>query len=170
MKQLLHIPSPKTKYLIKEIKINYGMCTARCYHACPPDAALFAAPCSQQSSSRTIPPGRGCTSTSHPIASHPIPSLGPRPWKIFSVCRRSGRQICELMRGVWQQMRSGLQEQRPEWFYFAVIISCEAIHKHKRGKASNKPESSYACILMIAGTLLSKKFKPSQRMWMMYFY
>lgn len=70
MKQLLHIPSPKTKYLIKEIKINYGMCTARCYHACPPDTALFAAPCSQQSSSRTIPPGRGCTSTSHPIPSH----------------------------------------------------------------------------------------------------
>lgn len=70
MKQLLHIPSPKTKYLIKEIKINYGVCTARCYHACPPAAALFAAPGSQQSSSRTIPPGRGCTSTSHPFPSH----------------------------------------------------------------------------------------------------
>lgn len=36
MKQLFHLPSPKTKYLIKEIKINYGIRT-RCYHGYPPN-------------------------------------------------------------------------------------------------------------------------------------
>lgn len=40
MKQLFHTPSPKTKYLIKEIKINYGICTARCYRAGSPVGAL----------------------------------------------------------------------------------------------------------------------------------
>ena len=170
MKQLLHIPSPKTKYLIKEIKINYGICMARCYHACPPAAALFAAPRSQQSSSQTIPPGGGCTSTSsHPIPMHPISSLMRSLEKLLCVLKvvhtnQWADAWCMTANAQW----SSRAEER--CFYLAVIISCLAIHKHKRGKASNKPESIYAYILMTACTLLSKKFKPSQRTWMPYFY
>lgn len=73
MKQLLHIPSPQTKYLIKEIKINYGICTARCYHACPPPQLSLLLLVPSRAALRRSHPAEGAQARRH-IPSQCIPS------------------------------------------------------------------------------------------------